>query len=261
MTPIDTSSQDAAWLIAALPMYDWPEIADSTNRWWRCLRDEFHQRGIVAPEQLNRQVTAAEILSSSDLLLTQTCGYPYAKTLKDQVALVGTPDYGVPDCPLGYYRSAVVVRADDRRNTLPEFRLCRFVFNAMDSQSGYRAMRQMLAQQFKSMSFLTLLAPSGSHRESIRQVATGSADIATIDYVSWRLAKAYEPAAAALRVLCLSHVAPGLPYITHPSRDHDQLADVVEAALSRLDNATKHRLGLTGFWRSRALDYEVLAKQ
>ena len=59
--------------------------------------------------------------TSPDLVFSQTCGFPYRARLHGSVTLIGTPDFGVEDCPPGYYRSVLVARADDPRDTVAEF--------------------------------------------------------------------------------------------------------------------------------------------
>jgi hypothetical protein len=49
-------------------------------------------------------------LDRSDLLLAQTCGLPFRRDLWGRVAYVATPAYDLPDCPAGWYRSALVAR-------------------------------------------------------------------------------------------------------------------------------------------------------
>jgi len=41
-------------LIAALPMYDWPEMRGEVDTQWTRLREAFRQKGIDAPQSLAR---------------------------------------------------------------------------------------------------------------------------------------------------------------------------------------------------------------
>ena len=41
--------------IAALPMYDWPELRAETDARWAALRDRLRERGIDAPDSLARR--------------------------------------------------------------------------------------------------------------------------------------------------------------------------------------------------------------
>ena len=40
--------------IAALPMYDWPELRAETDRLWATLRDGLRAVGVSAPDALDR---------------------------------------------------------------------------------------------------------------------------------------------------------------------------------------------------------------
>ena len=236
-------------------MYDWPEIGHFTDQWWQCLRREFCRAGISSPANLTRDLPLTDSWLSPRLLLSQTCAYPYTYTLRDQVNLVATPDYGVPDCPVGYYRSALVVRAQDERQTLMQFCGSNFAFNALDSQSGYRAIMQMLQNLQRPAVFFAANIRSGSHRESIRFVAEGRADIAAIDYVSWRLAEQFEACSKRLRVLELSPPSPGLPLICATTVEQGRIVEIVESALSTADDSVLSALGICGLWRSTPADY------
>lgn len=99
--------------VASLPMYDLPEIAADTNRWWKGLARAFRREGIAdVPEELWRGVPHIEPWTRGDLLLSQTCGYPLTHELSGKVSLVATPCYSVPECQGTDYCSIVVVHRD-----------------------------------------------------------------------------------------------------------------------------------------------------
>lgn len=132
-------------LIAALPMYDWPEARAEVDALWATLRDRLRAAGIAAPDALCRRngdmpavpggirdasgaVIAPDpatlppeefdlptLWRHPDLLLAQTCWGPMNATfLRDRVLVVGQPDYS--DVPGGAdvsYSSAILMRADD----------------------------------------------------------------------------------------------------------------------------------------------------
>ena len=104
--------------LAALPMYDWAEVRPATDRFWAAVRDGLRRRGVAAPEALSRDVGLMEVWTDPALVLGQTCGLPLVRELRGRVALVGAADYGLEGCRPGWYRSAVVVRADDPRERL-----------------------------------------------------------------------------------------------------------------------------------------------
>ena len=116
-----------------LGMYDMPEIQAANDRYWQAIRDRLG----YGPASLSRDLDYWEMWQSPDLLLGQTCGMPYRTRLHDKVTLIGTPDFGLPDCPPGYYQSVIVARSEDTRDTLQDFDGARFAYNENMSQSGW----------------------------------------------------------------------------------------------------------------------------
>lgn len=231
--------------VASLPMYDWPELRGATDALWAALRDALRARALAAPERLARD---AAHWTDRHLALSQACGLPYRLRLHGAVTLIGAPDYGLDGCPAGFYRSALVVRANDQRRDPIEFADACFAFNAPESQSGWAALEAALGPRPPSAGVRT-----GAHRASIRAVAAGAADIAAIDAVSWRLAQAWEPTAARLRPIGWTRPTPGLPMITAVGRDPAVYAAAVAEGIAALDPASRNALGLRGF-RSFAPD-------
>ena len=107
------------------------------------------------------------------LVLGQTCGLPFVRELRGRVALVGAADYGLPGCPPGWYRSAVVVRADDPREALAAFRGARLAVNGTDSQSGWGAILHHAAPLAEAGRFFGGVVVSGAHAASVPMVADG----------------------------------------------------------------------------------------
>jgi ABC-type phosphate/phosphonate transport system substrate-binding protein len=194
-------------------------------------------------------------------VLGQTCGLPLVGELAGRVALVGAPDYGLPGCPPGWYRSAAVVRADDRRKALEAFRGARLAINGADSQSGWGSILHHAAPLAEGGRFFGSVVVSGAHAASVPLVAAGAADLAAIDFVSWRYAQRFLPAAARLRVLMLTEPTPGVPYIAAAGTDTGLLADAVEAGIAGTDADTRAELGLVGFARLEASAYGVIARR
>ncbi len=213
---------------ATLPMYDPPSVRQSTDALWRALAAALRARGIDAPGALTRGATLWE---APDLLLSQTCGYPFMTGLRGRVRLVATPVYAAPGCDGARYRSALVVRADDGADALSALRGRRAAFNAPDSQSGCHALRAMVAPLARDGRFFAGLVETGSHIASARAVAEGRADLCALDCVSWALLAAEDPALVArLRVLDWSATAPSLPLITAADTP-DETLDQIRAAV------------------------------
>lgn len=245
-------------MIALLPMYDWPEIRAETDRLWQSLRRGFLAAGIDAPEFLDRATQPATGWRASDLLLGQTCGLPYVRTLRDHVTLIGAPDYAVPGCAPGWYRSAILIRADDPRDTLAAFRGARLALNGYDSQSGYAAMAAAAAPLARNHEFFGPALVTGAHAHAAAAVAQGRADIAAVDFISWRLFARYRPAAADLRILMLTDPTPGLPLIAASGTDAARHAAIITKAIATLDQPARSILGLRGFAELGAAEYRII---
>lgn len=231
-------------MIACLPMYDWPEVADATDRLWAGIRDRLRAAGIPAPEELSRGPSLWSMWESPDLVLGQTCGMPLRTRLAGRVTLVGTPDYGLPGTPPGHYHSVFVARADDA-GEVAGFLGRVFAYNGQDSQSGWAAAMNHIAPGRFPRTLHT-----GAHSESAAAVAEGRADLACIDAVSWRLIGAHRPAVAGrLRVVARTAPTPGLPLVTAPGRDPAPLAAACEAAIAGLCAEDRSALGITGIVR------------
>ena len=233
--------------VAALPMYDWPEVTAATDALWAAIRDRLRAEGVAAPEALARDRGLVAGWTDPGLVLGQTCGLPLVRTLAGRVAVVGALDYGLPGCPPGWYRSAVVVRADDPRAALAGFGGATLAINGTDSQSGWGAILHHAAPLATDGRFFGAVRATGAHRASVRAVAAGEADVAAIDMVSWGLAQRFVPEARRLRVLFATDPTPGLPLIAAKGTDVAPHRRAVAAAVAGLDPATRAALGIRGF--------------
>jgi ABC-type phosphate/phosphonate transport system substrate-binding protein len=233
-------------MIASLGMYDFGAATAANDRLWALIRDTLRAAGIDAPRDLTRGDSAFwPAWEAPNLLLSQTCGYPFRARLHGTVTYVGTPDYGVAGCPSGYYRSVFVVRADDARQTLADFDGAPFAYNEALSQSGWAAPQTHVSR-------LGLRLPpatrTGGHQLSALAVAEGQADIAALDAVTHLLLQDNEPALTArLRVIAMTDPTPGLPLITAAGGPAEALHHAVAhavAALAPEDRRTLHLKGL-----------------
>jgi len=200
-------------------MYDWPEIRASTDALWAALRRGLRARGIDAPAALDRTDPPEKQWRNKGLLLSQTCGYPYATELRGTVRLVATPIYVADGCAGPTYTSAIVVRAEDSVSGLLDLWGRSAAFNAVNSQSGYSAFRAAVARLAEGKSFFSKVVETGGHLASMQAVAEGRADCAAIDCVCWALAEHYRgDLAARLKVIGWTDPAPALPFVTNAAR-------------------------------------------
>ncbi len=231
-------------MIASLPMYDRPETAGAWDRLWSRIRDGLRAAGLDAPETLTRGADDLwQQWTAPDLALSQTCGFPYRARLHGRVTLVGTPDFGLPGCAPGYYRSVFVARADDPRRDLADFDGAAFAYNEALSQSGWAA-----PQTHVSRLGLRLhpVVQTGAHALSARAVAQGQADLAALDAVTWRMLRRWVPEAGTLREVALTDPTPGLPCIAHLGTDAPALRAIVAAAIAAMDAGDRDCTGLRG---------------
>lgn len=211
--------------VASLAMYDLPELRAATDALWLGMARGFRRAGIAkVPAVLERDLPYRETWQHPALLFAQTCGYPLTHALAGRVRVVATPCYRAEACEGPNYCSIVIVRADHPATDLAALRGARCVVNGPDSQSGYSALRALVAPLAENGRFFADVAVSGSHPASIDAVAAGKADIAAIDCVTHALVARYRPEAlAGTRILARTAAAPGLPYITRGDADDDLL--------------------------------------
>jgi ABC-type phosphate/phosphonate transport system substrate-binding protein len=239
--------------IASFGMYDFGPAMAANDRLWAGVRDRLRTSGIAAPDALTRGAGAYwPAWEAPNLLLSQTCGYPFRARLVGRVTYVGTPDYGVEGCPPGFYRSVFVVRADDPRDGLAAFDGATFAYNEGLSQSGWAAPQTHVA---KLGLRLPPVLQTGGHRLSAHAVAEGRADIAALDAVTWALLPGEDPVVQSLRVVGMTEPTPGLPYITALGAPADLLHAALAEAIADLSPADRATLHLRGIVRIPQADY------
>jgi len=239
-------------MIASLGMYDFGRAPAANDRLWALIRTGLRGRGIEAPAALTRGEPAYwDAWQSPELLLSQTCGYPFRARLQGRVTYVGTPDYAVEGCAPGHYRSVFVARADDPRQTLAEFDGARFAYNEPLSQSGWAAPQTHAARHGLT---LRPVLQTGAHRLSAQAVVDGKAEIAALDAVTFALMQD-SGMARGLRVLGMTDPTPGLPLITAPGRDPQPIFDAVGEAIAALPSADRAALRLRGIVHLPVADY------
>lgn len=239
-------------MLASLMMYQRPEFETALQRYWILIRQYLAESGIDSPQELSQDEEAFFVWTHPELVLSQTCGMPYRTWLADRVQLVGTPDFALEGCPPGYYRSAILVRSDDPRTTLSEFKDATFAYNQTFSQSGYAA----AYWHCKPYGFwFQSRLQTEQHVQSALAVAENKADIAFLDAVTWRFLERYEGFAQGLRVLEWTQPTPGLPLITAKGMNADLVFGAVEKAIQSLTEQDRAALGLRGIVRIPAADY------
>ncbi len=229
-------------MIASLPMYDWPEVRQATDRLWQGIARHLAANGFRGvPESLERSGDPHARWRSADLLLSQTCGYPLTHALAGAVDLVATPCYRVRGAQGADYCSLIVVAATSGLAGLADLRGRTAAFNTEDSMSGVLALKAVVAPLSRQGRFFGKVIRSGAHVASMQAVADGAADVAAIDCVSFALAERYRPdLTKKLKAIAETPKMPGLPLITargRPAPERTRLARALAEAYADPDFA------------------------
>lgn len=252
--------------VASLPMYDLPEVRGKTDRLWHHLARAMRRGGVKdVPDSLTREDPYPSLWSRRDLLLSQTCGYPMMHEYKSVLRPLATPRYSAPGCRGSEYASAVVVRADAGYRDAAALRGAVCAVNSPVSQSGYNALRALIAPMAENGRFFSQVRVTGSHLGSIESIAEGRADVCAVDCVTHALLTRYRPSAlAGTRVLTYTERCPGLPFVTRADLDADQFrrlrAAVHEALTDPAGETTRAALLIEGVDDLEREDYAVVCE-
>lgn len=246
-------------LFASLPMYDLPQVRQSTDTYWSAIRTSLQDHGFDAellPARLLRNNDPHTDWLRNEMLLSQTCGLPYVKGLRGEVTLLGSPVYDLA-CEAGCYYSVIVGHRDYENRGLSDLAAGRVAYNGARSQSGYAAYFQYLADNGYSK-FWGELIKSGSHLSSMEMVAEGKADFAAIDAVSFALASRHHSFCNELQSFAETAITPGLPYIAslNFAEQKDQFNSALVEAIDGLSKDVKDDLLLKGFVSRYDGDYD-----
>ncbi|WP_321905493.1 phosphate/phosphite/phosphonate ABC transporter substrate-binding protein [Paraburkholderia tropica] len=259
--------------IAALPMYN---VTPQHGMLWRAfLRDalgEFARRAGVRERIALLDEPLGDLFAlwrSPDLLMSQTCGFPYRLLgLDRQVHLLATPVFNAPGCEGAWYRSVLLVSAQAYANGATSLAACRGLraaCNSADSHSGMNAFRHAVAttipKSVRSERFFASVSFVGSHWNALRALADDEADVASIDCVTLAYVRDARPEMLeSLREIGMTAAAPGLPFIasrTLPVAHAALLRDALDHACT-LDALRAKTLRLQGFSRLAPADYAVI---
>lgn len=202
--------------VAALSMYDFPELREAHDLLWSGLVARLSDAGILGvPRHLTRDLPYRETWRHPGLLFGQACEYPMSKSFRECLQLVARPRYAAPGCNEDSYRSAILVRADDPSEGLDSLRNRRCVINEPDSNSGMNLLRAALAPIAGGTRFFESVCLSGSHLRSVELLTAHEADVTAIDCVTFaHLRKLHPLLTSNVRVIAWTPASPCLPYVT-----------------------------------------------
>lgn len=244
-------------------MYDWPETSHPLDVLWSHIQNHLAQREIDAPVKLDRDIRPEALWSRPELIVGQTCGWPYTNYLKEQVVPFARFHYDLPDCPPGDYNSVYIGHDDDDYDHLTSPQAFEFVekiaMNSDDSQSGFHVFSEITGKPAEQCIAKEKRVVTGAHRNSISAVANGDANIAAIDAIAFELAKYYEPESVS-KIVVLGNSKPlaGLPLITSKDNAHltPLLYEAIEQALEETPEDILQRLLIKGLVKAKPSDYD-----
>jgi ABC-type phosphate/phosphonate transport system substrate-binding protein len=234
-------------------MYELPELEAANDALWAAIAERLMAQGVErVPVGLTRGVALEAVWTDPELLLGQTCGYPLVTSLGERVHIVATPRYSARGCYGALYRSAIVVRAGDPAIDLADLRGRRVAVNDPASNSGMNLLRAEIAPLANGAPFFGAVAITGCHVSSVEAVASGEADVAAIDCITWAHLRRLRPATTQrLRVLGWTKATPGLPLIAAASIDAALMAalrqGLTEVAVDPALAGVRAELMLDGF--------------
>lgn len=241
---------------AALPMYWRPETARAYRRFWTLIAQRVPE--LSPPCALSEPDDLMQFWQSDDMVLSQTCGFPYRTHLQKSVTLVATPDFALPNTKPGFYYSVIIARKERMlEQSCESWHGLRLAINEPGSQSGWAAIEPLLHRHQLRFSEIRV---TGAHRLSARAVYDGTADIAAIDSITWRDMLRYDPWTCALGEVASTEPSPGLPYITALPKAAPILRMALPRALAALEADARATLGLRGFIELSHNDYLVMAQ-
>ncbi len=238
-------------MTASILYYRFPDVDWAYRDLWRATR----RRAPWLPESLALDGDPDARCREPGLVLAQTCGWPLATDYRESVRVVGSFVPAIPEAAGASYHALVVAR---RPTPLRDLRGSRAAVNAFHSLSGWVSL--LWAVHGPGAAWEGPVRQSGSHRESVRLVADGVADVACIDAVTWRHLLRCEPDATS-RLTIVGHGprVPTLPLVTRrdvPARDLAELRRALtEAAVDPSIAAAREALFIAGFVAREYEDY------
>jgi ABC-type phosphate/phosphonate transport system substrate-binding protein len=216
-------------LIAALPMYDLPQLKSATDAFWRAIARRLDEAGLHVPRSLTRTDDYRRTWRHSRLIFGQACGYPVVKQLKDAVQIVATPIYSSPGCEAFKHSSFFVVSAKAKHQDLSDLRGSVCAVNSFDSNTGMNLLRAAVAPLAKGRFFHAIIV-TGAHQKSLEAVAAARADVAAVDCVSFAHFERFNPrVTSSVRIIGQSLRTAAPPYITAKNTDRAILRILREA--------------------------------
>ena len=247
----EATDKQQAPLFVACGMY---AFTDELRNAWQKLFEHFFKlaKPTFEVDRLLNFETGHAVLNNPSLWFGQTCGYPLVTAFRDTLTPISVPIFDVEGCDHKFYSSLLIVSKNSAFSKLEECKGSRAVINTSDSNSGMNVLRHAVAAFNQQGTFFSEIQLSGSHLQSLTEVANQRADIAAIDCVSYRfIVDAWPELAARVKSVGFTAKTCGLPFVIPKLRtinnNGENITECLNQALSLLDDKLKNRLHLKGF--------------
>jgi ABC-type phosphate/phosphonate transport system substrate-binding protein len=176
---------------------------------WRVLLEWVAQRAGVDAEVIDYPAPQPlpALWAREDLACAFMCGYPFSRAAPQPIPLAAP----VP-APQAYrdrpeYWTCIVARDDSGIRTLGDTFARRMAYTTTDSQSGYQALRALVAGE--AHPFASMIGPLVTPRRVVEAVAAGEADAGPVDSYALDLLRLHVPQLVApLRVVATTPPTP-----------------------------------------------------
>jgi ABC-type phosphate/phosphonate transport system substrate-binding protein len=245
-------------VIAELGMYSFA----STVAAWDALWSAVHTRASWTPPTLAHSGDVHARWADADCVVNQVCGWPLMRSHRVDHAVVGSFALAIPGAEGHSYRSALL---SSRGVPLAELTRPGTVaaVNGVDSLSGWVSL--LHATVGADGAWPGDIDVTGSHHESLRRLAAGRADVASIDAWTLALIAADDPGlVAGLHRIGDGPLVPVPPITIRRALGDRRRAELAEAFADAIASPTlstvRDTLHIAGFVASDETDYEpVLA--
>src|ERR1700674_1396245 len=165
---------------ASLPRYNLPEMRPANALFWKALRELLAARGLRdLPETLDLERPPVPEQIGSEVLFSQTCGYPLETIFSGQAIRLGTPCYAAPGCDGPTHCAFFVVPEASPKKSLAALRGSRYLLNSPVSNSGMNLPRRRLAEIAGGSRLFSVVIETGGHPASLDGLLRGEGDVAS----------------------------------------------------------------------------------
>ncbi|MET0443802.1 MAG: phosphate ABC transporter substrate-binding protein, partial [Pseudorhodoplanes sp.] len=109
--------------VASLPMYNLTEMQPANRAFWQALSGLLAKEDLPGlPAELAFTRLPVPDAIGTDVVFTQTCGYPLQTIYRGQHELIGVPTYDAPGCGEATHCAFILVRDDSSFRSLSDLR-------------------------------------------------------------------------------------------------------------------------------------------